>query len=85
MICCCGLFHFQRVPESAAWSPPSLDAITTCLMESLLFVMRDQSDFQQINITNADTIRLQHSEVLTVQYSSTNEELVWEAAQKKAD
>lgn len=73
MICCCGLFHFQRVPESAAWSPPSLDAITPCLMECLLFLMRDQPDCQQINITSADTIRPQHSEVLTGQCSRANE------------
>ena len=72
MICCCGLFHFQRMPESAAWSPPSPDAITPCLMECLLFLMRDQPDCQQINITSADTIRPQHSEVLTGQCSRAN-------------
>ena len=79
MICCCGLFHFQRVPESAAWPPPSLDAITPCLMECLLFVMRDHpvrlstNKHHQLNITSADTIRLQRSEVLTVQCSRANE------------
>ena len=71
MICCCGLFHFQKVPEPAAWSPLSLDAITT-LHNNASAVMRDQPDFQQINITSADTIRLQHSEVLTVQCSRAN-------------